>query len=281
MRSLAEVDQLVAAFVDAARLASVQVRGDQIGREFLPAPHRRPSRLPADVQAVYAFVFNDRCLKVGKAGPKTRARFTSQHYLPNSAISTLAKSILINRARLVDSVPLDSVDEIESLSEVSVGAWIERSTSRINLYLPVEFGAAPLSLLAEQIRKGRGTTALQEPFREYLMTVREGTDTASQRRAREKLLRDVLSGVFDDLDANRRFNAVQRRILWHASSRRRCSICRKPIARWEEVSVDHIEPYIRGGKTNLSNAALAHKGCNARKGARVRTRRKTGRKRRR
>ena len=75
------------------------------------------------------------------------------------------------------------------------------------------------------------------------------------------------SSVFDELDPKRTFNAVQRRILWHASAKKRCSICKTLVARWEDLSIDHIDPYIRG-KTDLSNGAIAHRSCNSAKGAR-------------
>lgn len=122
--------------------------------------------------------------------------------------------------------------------------------------------------VSERAKRAQGVSALQEPFRKYLMTVREGTDSRPQREAREKLLREVLEGVFDDRDPTRTFNVTQRRILWHASADKRCSICKKPIARWEDVSVDHVDAYIKGGKTKLTNAALAHKKCNSHKGSR-------------
>lgn len=120
----------------------------------------------------------------------------------------------------------------------------------------------------EQLRRGRGGRSEQEPFRAYLMTVKEGTDSYPQRKAREKLLREVLDGVFEERDVTRSFNGTQRRILWHASSKKNCSICGVPIKRWEDASVDHVEPYIKGGKTDLGNAGLAHKRCNSAAGAR-------------
>jgi hypothetical protein len=116
-------------------------------------------------------------------------------------------------------------------------------------------------------KKGKGASAFQEPFRLYLMTVREGTDSAAQRRARERVLRELLDGVFDDLDPTRAFNAIQRRILWHPSATKDCAFCHNRVARWEDLAIDHIQPYIKGGKTDLSNAALAHKKCNAAAGA--------------
>lgn len=120
----------------------------------------------------------------------------------------------------------------------------------------------------ERIAGGEGVTPLQEPFRRYLATVKEGTDSKKQREIREKLLREVLDGVFDALDTNRTFNTTQRRILWHASADRRCAICSRPITRWEDLSIDHVKPYIKGGTTDLGNAALTHKSCNSSKGAR-------------
>jgi 5-methylcytosine-specific restriction endonuclease McrA len=122
--------------------------------------------------------------------------------------------------------------------------------------------------VAEQLASGKGTSARQQPFRAYLETVREGTDSAKQRRARERILREVLDGIFDDQDAARKFTAVQRRILWHASANKGCSICGLPIERWEDLSIDHVYPWVKGGKTDLANAALTHRKCNAAKGAR-------------
>lgn len=122
--------------------------------------------------------------------------------------------------------------------------------------------------VSNKVTQAKGTTANEEPFRQYLMTVREGTDSRSQRETREKLLRTVLEGVFESLDSTRKFNKIQRRILWHASDKKICSICKRPLVRWEDVSVDHVTAYIKGGKTKLSNAALAHKRCNSTKGTR-------------
>jgi len=115
----------------------------------------------------------------------------------------------------------------------------------------------------EQIRQGKGVRSEQEPFREYLLTVRADTDSFKQRMTRERLLREVLDHVFEELDSSRLFNATQRRIIWHASESKKCGFCKKPIRRWEEMAVDHVKPYSRGGKTHLANAAIAHRRCNS------------------
>ena len=69
-----------------------------------------------------------RVLKVGKAGPTSNARFSSQHYNPNSAGSTLAGSLL--RCRM-----LWPYIGITKLPEASVGEWIRMNVDRDNLYL--------------------------------------------------------------------------------------------------------------------------------------------------
>lgn len=120
----------------------------------------------------------------------------------------------------------------------------------------------------EKLSQGRSVSRLEEPFREYLMTVKEGTDSKAQRDKREKLLRSVLDGVFDPLDSKRVFTETQRRILWNASDKKLCALCGKAIHRWEDLAIDHVTAHIKGGNTKLSNGALSHKSCNSAKGAR-------------
>ena len=87
--------------------------------------------------AVYVFVWNDICLKVGKVGPNSNARYTSQHYNPRSSNSNLAKSIL----QAKDNLGLINV------SESNVGAWIKSNTDRINILLDANLGIPVVTLL--------------------------------------------------------------------------------------------------------------------------------------
>ncbi len=129
-----------------------------------------------------------------------------------------------------------------------------------------EFGRS-VDAANDRISAGKPTSTSEEPYREYLMTVKEGTDSKPQRDKREKALRVVLAGVFEPLDTTRAFNDTQRRILWHASDKKTCNLCKKPIAKWEDLAIDHVQAYIKGGSTKLSNGALAHKKCNSSAGA--------------
>jgi hypothetical protein len=83
-----------------------------------------PTALPNGFSAVYIFEHNNRCLKVGQAGPKSSARYHSQHYNPNSCNSNLSKSIIndINYAALI--------------GQSNVGAWVKTNTTRYNILIP-------------------------------------------------------------------------------------------------------------------------------------------------
>lgn len=102
----------------------------------------------------------------------------------------------------------------------------------------------------------------------YIQSVREGGDAKSHRQERDKILSEVLAGVFDKKDSKRLFNEVQRRIIWAQADKPKCCKCKKPLT-WETFEVDHINPHSKGGRTDLANAALICKSCNASKGNRV------------
>jgi hypothetical protein len=104
-----------------------------------------------------------------------------------------------------------------------------------------------------------------EIYRHYLLTTLEGTDEIGHRQAREKILRDALYTLFDKKDSQRLFSLEQRRILWNTSAVRKCKACGKPLT-WADFTIDHIDPYSKGGRTKLGNAALLCKKDNSAKG---------------
>jgi hypothetical protein len=67
-------------------------------------------------------------LKVGKVGPKSNARFQSQHYNPGSSNSNLAKALLASRG-------LWLYLGITALDESTVASWIKNHFDRDNFYL--------------------------------------------------------------------------------------------------------------------------------------------------
>jgi len=128
---------LTSDFKQVAALAGIVLQEADLIADVLPAPHSPPASLGADNMAVYCFFWRDECLKVGKVGPKSQARYTSQHYLPNSSMSNLAKSILKEQRRM----------GLENLNESTVGDWIKQETTRVNFILNSSVGVSALNLL--------------------------------------------------------------------------------------------------------------------------------------
>jgi hypothetical protein len=129
-------DEIASDFIQVAAIAGISILRSELHVEVLAAPHRPPSSLPSGKFGVYVFMFGGRCLKVGKAGPKSTARFCSQHYGAH-APSTLAKSLLKHQQNI----------GIDGLDLANVRAWICEHTARINFLLDARHGVMALSLL--------------------------------------------------------------------------------------------------------------------------------------
>ena len=134
---MTDANQLVADFVSIAELAGVEIPAATVRAEVLPKPHTSPRLLPSGKMAVYVFLWGDLCLKVGKVGPRSQARYTSQHYNPRSSNSNLAKSILKHKSEL----------GLVHLGDTTVGDWIKAETGRINFLLDQDLGVPILSLM--------------------------------------------------------------------------------------------------------------------------------------
>ncbi|QRM18388.1 hypothetical protein GBK02_02725 [Dechloromonas sp. TW-R-39-2] len=121
-------------FLAAATLAGLQLTHADFHIEKLCASHT-PTRLLKGHAAVYVFLFGDRCLKVGRAGENSNARYRSQHYT-GSAKSTLAGSLLKHEIPWLPTVQANQTRE-----------WICKNTSRINFLLKASHGPFPIGLL--------------------------------------------------------------------------------------------------------------------------------------
>lgn len=124
-------------FNTVTRLAGVELPEGAIIVETLSAPHVPPATLPVGKMAVYVFSKGPDVLKVGKVGRKSRARYTSQHYNPISAMSTLAASVLGDREQL----------GCEDVDAGDVGSWIRGNIDRVNLLMDEHVGVRVLTLL--------------------------------------------------------------------------------------------------------------------------------------
>jgi len=130
-----DFSSIIANFLDVAALADFQLNNADLKIEVLPAPHK-PKSLPKGKMALYGFYYKNTWLKIGIAGPKSNARFHSQHYSPKSAQSTLAASILKDRSNYA-----------AALSEGNIGDWIKQEVSRINILIDEKHPRELLALL--------------------------------------------------------------------------------------------------------------------------------------
>ena len=108
----------------------------------MPAPHQ-PQPLPASFQGVYTFMFEGVCLKAGRAGPNSGARWTSHHYKAGRAPSTLAWSLIryahlaaVHEPRLSSDLKLI----LQGIATDDIGAWIQGHTDRCNFLLDASLG---------------------------------------------------------------------------------------------------------------------------------------------
>ena len=113
------------------------MQSEAIQIETLTMPHQPPKSLPASKMAVYVFTDKERVLKVGKTGPNSGARYTSQHYNAKSANSTLAGSLLKDK----------EYSHKYQLNEDNVSRWIKENTNRVNYIVDANVNLLTLNLL--------------------------------------------------------------------------------------------------------------------------------------
>lgn len=94
----------------------------------------------------------------------------------------------------------------------------------------------------------------------------QGGDTLNSRERRKEILKKYLDHFFDEKDRRRVFSEEERQVSWHRSKDKICGICGSVISSFEEMDLDHIVPYSKGGQTTLKNARISHKGCNRSRG---------------
>lgn len=127
--------------------------------------------------------------------------------------------------------------------------------------------------LKDQVRNYEGVRPDQHLFRDYHSTVKEGTDSYTNRKRRADILRQILGGLFEAKDDRRNFTPEQRRLIWHSDDKKKCKGKIKgkecgELLTWNNFTIDHIKAHVHGGKTTISNASLMCRTCNSRKGAR-------------
>lgn len=114
----------------------------------LGIPHN-PTPLPAGWQGIYGFRWQNSWLKIGKAGPKSNARWLSQHYGAGRAMSTLAFCLIRygHLAEQEDPALPGLRAKIQRVSPEEIGNWMKGNTERVNTLIGSEMGSTGLARL--------------------------------------------------------------------------------------------------------------------------------------
>ena len=132
-------DALMVDFDEAASHVGVAGWPCSVRTEVRRAPHAPPA-MPPGLAAVYVFALSHDAgsrapagagavLKVGRVGPNSGARFSSQHYSSGSARSTLAGSLLRYQV-------LWPWLAVESLNMGNVKSWMTNNLDRFHFFVP-------------------------------------------------------------------------------------------------------------------------------------------------
>lgn len=141
----------------------------------------------------------------------------------------------------------------------------DRGRNRVALALLKKLSTG-VDQLRDELRKGSAPKRTQPIYRDYLLTVQGDTDSSATRERRRGILKGLLGSLYERKDDKRTFSAEQRRIIWNSEEQHRCAKCRKSLA-WDDFTIDHVIPWIKGGRTCLTQAQLLCRSCNSRKGA--------------
>ena len=129
-----QIEEIMGNLVKAIDLAGDKIELNQIEIVDAGCPHKIQS-LPSGKMAIYTFFHKGKCLKIGKVGSKSNARYTSQHYNPDSSNSNLSKKLLSdNNFR-------------ENNSFDNIGDWIKENTQRINIIIPENINVFVLNFM--------------------------------------------------------------------------------------------------------------------------------------
>lgn len=129
------VSEIYDTIVDVTRSLGEEIDTSKIQIIDRGFPHLPKSLMPGKM-GVYVFIYGDQFLKIGKAGPMSKARFLSHHYNPHSSLSNLAASIL-----------MDMEMALLGITGNTVGSWIKTNCRRIDIFLDISLGYFTLELV--------------------------------------------------------------------------------------------------------------------------------------
>ena len=125
-------------------LTSIKISADFMQK----GTDHNPTTLQTGDCGVYVFMVGEHCVKVGKAGSQSKARWSSHHYnLDKTTPSTLPKSIIKNKVKFKELFSSEQHHEIDSLTKSNIKKWIKNNLSRIEFLIKDNEDSFALNLL--------------------------------------------------------------------------------------------------------------------------------------
>lgn len=156
---------------------------------------------------------------------------------------------------------LRNIQEIFSKQELDSSAFSKR-THFISLFLAVSLLIPAYYILTEprKLKKDLLDFIENQPD-EYKESVLGAIRQKAKREKRASFIRKLIKAYGKKLDKKRFFDEEVRQKFWRKRDHI-CQICKKEIRSYKDATLDHKEPWAKGGRTIQSNAQLAHKKCN-------------------
>jgi hypothetical protein len=120
----------------------------------------------------------------------------------------------------------------------------------------------------QKVRDAGAISNASQQVKDFTETVIASTTLEEPRRRRDGIVRSLLISSLLPLDPKRDFTEEEKRIIWDSSPTKKCSMCGKAVALYEDYEPNHKIPHSKGGKTEIRNGEVTHRHCNRAKGAR-------------
>lgn len=172
-------------------------------------------------------------------------------------ISDKEKEVIKSRFRKV----INNIREIFSKQELEPSLYSKR-THFISLFLAVGLNIPKYYILGDKEKmKENLLNFIENQPEEYKKSVFGAIRQKAAREKRVSFLSDIILKYSKKLDTKRLFDESLKRKFWR-NPKHVCELCKQEIKIYKDGSLDHIEPWAKGGETKEYNAQLAHKKCN-------------------
>jgi hypothetical protein len=159
---------------------------------------------------------------------------------------------------------ITNVAEILPKQDLEASLYAKR-THFISLFLAVGLLIPKFYILSNitQLKNDLLDFSLNQPDK-YRVSVQGAIRQKAKRGTRVELVQGVILKYAKQLDGKRFFDEALKQKFWQKGSHA-CRICNKPINSYAGATLDHIEPWAKGGRTVEANAQLTCIKCNSKK----------------